>query len=217
MKKNRTLRVSALLLALTLITTCFVGGTFAKYTTRQGDSTTARVASWGFKASSITLSNTLFSDVYRDEEGNATVSSTEKVVAPGTTGYASFKFAPSFTPEVAYNFTVDVTGDCPDDLKAALVWSLDDTKCGENGTFEEMLAAIKALSGDNSGTKQYKPGELPDEFSLTKNQHIITWKWDFDDNGAVTNDPRDTQLGNASWESRSRVTLNIAITATQID
>ena len=31
MKKNRTMRVAALLLALTLMTSCFVGGTFAKY------------------------------------------------------------------------------------------------------------------------------------------------------------------------------------------
>lgn len=217
MKKNRTLRVSALLLALTLITTCFVGGTFAKYTTRQGDSTTARVASWGFNTSSITLSDRLFSAVYRDGEGNATVSSAEKVVAPGTTGYANFQFAPSFLPEVAYNFTVDVTGECPDDLKAALVWSLDGTPCGESGTFEEMLAAIKALSGDSSGTKQYKSGELPTEFNLENNQHYITWKWDFDNNGAGTNDTSDTQLGNASLNSRSRVTLHIAITATQVD
>ena len=33
MKKNSTMRIAAVLMVLTLMTSCFVGGTFAKYTT----------------------------------------------------------------------------------------------------------------------------------------------------------------------------------------
>ncbi len=34
MKKNWTVKVAALMLALTMITACFVGSTFAKYVTK---------------------------------------------------------------------------------------------------------------------------------------------------------------------------------------
>ena len=43
-KKNRTLRAAVLMLALVLITSCFVGGTFAKYVTSGDAGDNARVA-----------------------------------------------------------------------------------------------------------------------------------------------------------------------------
>ena len=46
MKKNRLMRIAALLLVLTLATSCFVGGTFAKYTSTATGSDTATVAKW---------------------------------------------------------------------------------------------------------------------------------------------------------------------------
>ena len=45
-KKNRTLRAAVLMLALVLITSCFVGGTFAKYVTSGEAGDNARVAKW---------------------------------------------------------------------------------------------------------------------------------------------------------------------------
>ena len=42
MKKTKLMRAALLLLVLTLITSCFVGGTFAKYTTSAEGSDTAR-------------------------------------------------------------------------------------------------------------------------------------------------------------------------------
>ena len=47
MKKNWTTRVAVALLALTMITSCFVGSTFAKYVTRAEGEDNARVAKWG--------------------------------------------------------------------------------------------------------------------------------------------------------------------------
>ncbi|MFR0985955.1 MAG: hypothetical protein ACLSFZ_04975 [Frisingicoccus sp.] len=44
MKKNRMMRLASSLLVLTLLTTCVISGTFAKYTTQAGGSDTARVA-----------------------------------------------------------------------------------------------------------------------------------------------------------------------------
>ena len=47
MKKNWTMKLAGLLLALTMITACFVGSTFAKYVTRAQGEAEARVAKWG--------------------------------------------------------------------------------------------------------------------------------------------------------------------------
>lgn len=48
-KKHWTLRAAGLLFALVLITSCFVGGTFAKYVTSKSASDIARVARFGVK------------------------------------------------------------------------------------------------------------------------------------------------------------------------
>jgi len=55
MTKNRTMRVAALLLVLTLITSCFVGGTFAKYTTTKTATAEASVAKWSFDVNGIDM------------------------------------------------------------------------------------------------------------------------------------------------------------------
>lgn len=46
-RNNKLMRASGFLLVLTLITSCFVGGTFAKYVSRAETSDSARVAKWG--------------------------------------------------------------------------------------------------------------------------------------------------------------------------
>ena len=47
MKKNWTMRVALLIVALALITSCFVSGTYAKYVTSTTASDSARVAKFG--------------------------------------------------------------------------------------------------------------------------------------------------------------------------
>ena len=61
MKKTKLMRAALLLLVLTLITSCFVGGTFAKYTTSEKGSDTARVAKWGVE---ITANGATFAEAY---------------------------------------------------------------------------------------------------------------------------------------------------------
>ena len=214
MKKNRTMRVSALLLALTLITSCFVGGTFAKYTTSAGDDVTARVANWGFESSNTINLDNLFSATY-DTDKVVAKNGTDLLIAPGTTGSVNFQFAYDETagtaPEVAYNFTVDTTGSECSIADGVLVWKLNGVKCGTNGTFTELLDAIKALSGDPTGTKQYAANTLPDAFGTGDNQHTISWSWAYEE----SEDVRDTDLGNA--DTLDDVTVKITITATQLD
>ena len=53
-KKHWTLRAAGLLFALVLITSCFVGGTFAKYVTSGYGHESARVAKFGVTMSVAT-------------------------------------------------------------------------------------------------------------------------------------------------------------------
>ena len=99
MKKNWTMRVALLMLALTLITSCFVSGTYAKYVTSGTAYDTARVAKFGVQ---VTATGSAFGEHYFDvnqaapnnisatyaagtnsvlSDGTGTVT---KLVAPGT-------------------------------------------------------------------------------------------------------------------------------------
>ena len=52
MKKNKLMRAASILLVATLISTCAISGTFAKYVTTGSATNTARVAKWGVELSS---------------------------------------------------------------------------------------------------------------------------------------------------------------------
>lgn len=84
-RKNHTLKLAGILLALVLVTSCFVGGTFAKYVTKGTGSDSARVAKFGVK---VTAEGSTFATSYdKDNAAKTVVSSTlDKVVAPGTSG-----------------------------------------------------------------------------------------------------------------------------------
>ena len=104
MKKNSTMRIAAVLMVLTLMTSCFVGGTFAKYTTAGASSDNARVAKWGIEM-------TVTGDGAFAEEYNGTVKTSvanEKLVAPGTKNETGMSFNISGTPEVAFKLTASM-------------------------------------------------------------------------------------------------------------
>lgn len=237
MRKNRTMRVAALLLALTLITSCFVGGTFAKYTTSTTGGDSARVAYWGFDQAATTTI-----DMFDGEYTNVDSSNEDNVVAPGTSKTTTFAFGYTpkadtvnaltagaiAAPEVAYTFTVDVaiTGDYDLlDSNPNFKWTLQkgNESVVQYDTVEDLIAAVKALSGDASGTKDYNAGELPTAFTAADETYTIGWTWLFetadnaqtDDNEMAIQDAIDTAMGNA--QDLDDVTFTITITATQKD
>ena len=122
MKKTKSLRVEVGMLALTLVTSCFVSGTFAKYVTKAtGDGTDlARVAKWGVEINAG--AGDLFKKVYaKDAEGELTDGKTNlaitntveadvKVVAPGTKNDNGGFFSLKGQPEVAVNVKIEMTG-----------------------------------------------------------------------------------------------------------
>ena len=144
-----------------------------------------------------------------------TVNSSAKVIAPGTSGSTNFTFAyangVANAPEVDYNFTVDTTGSAATDAIKAnnnIQWKLDDN---EYGTFDQLIAQIKGLSGDATGTKKYEAGSLPTAFGATGATHTIYWQWLF---SGTDGDAEDTALGNMDAQD---VTISIKITAEQVD
>lgn len=237
MKKNRTMRLAALLLVLTLITSCFVGGTFAKYTTSANSEDKARVAYWGFQSTNSMDLTDLFDKSYDDD---AVSVDQADIMAPGTNDSDTFAFAWDESvsaygaavavtgPEVKYQFTVAVDATCDDLIKnnKNIQWKLDD---GSWGTWDQLVAAIKALSGDASGSKVYAANTLPDEFTKADDVHTISWQWIFEGSeeyevtgvtgsgtdGKLTQDEYDTYMGNA--EELDDCSIKITITATQVN
>ena len=109
MKKNWTMRVALLIVALTLITSCFVGGTFAKYVTGASYEDTARVAKFGVL---LTIDgDSGFATKYATDDttykGAYTVEATDKVVAPGTP--AGLKTETSETEVSQENYRAEAT------------------------------------------------------------------------------------------------------------
>ena len=113
-RKNHTLKLAGILLALVLVTSCFVGGTFAKYVTKGTGSDSARVAKFGV---TVAANGSTFAEEYATDDGTvvgtiakSVVSSQNKVkvVAPGTKGdMASMTLSGS--PEVAVKVTYKAT------------------------------------------------------------------------------------------------------------
>ena len=123
MKKNWTMKVAALMLALTMITACFVGSTFAKYVTRAQGEANARVAKWGvlltmegddlFKTEYVADDDTFTGDPDHNPDkltvrADASVADENiGLVAPGTTN-DGFKATIVGTPEVAVRYTLHI-------------------------------------------------------------------------------------------------------------
>lgn len=240
MKKNRTMRLAALLLVLTLITSCFVGGTFAKYTTSATSEDDARVAYWGFDQDTAITLEGLFSDTDSNVSGNA-----NGLLAPGTKGaktfafgYTNYKTDKIKAPEVAYTFKVDVAvtgleGENADtdalDNNPTFKWTLKkkvgetETIVGTYATVALLEAAIENLSGDASGSKDYAAGELPPAFTSADEVYTIAWAWDFvgataanaDNDQYDDQDETDTAMGNAL--DLDDLKIKITISATQIN
>lgn len=120
MKKNRMMRFASLVLVLTLLSTCAISGTFAKYTTTTSGADSARVAKWGVQMG-VSDDTTLFKTTYAKDDASVTLTGTanttnsvnaensKDVVAPGTKG--SFEFFITGTPEVAVNVAITLDGD----------------------------------------------------------------------------------------------------------
>lgn len=230
------MRVAGLLLALVLVTSCFVGGTFAKYTTGNYGEDNARVAKFG-----VTVKGTsdMFDTTYKTDDTTVTAIANSVVafndnnlVAPGTKKDNCLTASVEGTPEVAvdvkYVATMNLTGNWQSDDKGTfycpLIIKVNETaiKGTEYTTKDAFIKAVTdAVSGHNA---QYAPNtNLANE---TNDKLSISWEWPFevkDTDGKVNHafDLKDTYLGdlaaNAASDDMPEIHLGLYLTVTQID
>lgn len=243
-KKHWTLRAAGLLFALVLITSCFVGGTFAKYVTTGDGHESARVAKFGVTMS--VANDTAFKKTYATDNNSVSTtitnsvdsSGSENLVAPGTEGSNFVVLSISGKPEVAVNVKIaaeghDVflkAGEYPDLTTAAdgdefslatdyypITYTL--TKTGERtpvaeGKLEVITDYLNGLSKD-----------YPANTDLTSaiGEYKLSWEWKFEGG----NDKADTLLGAITAGGMTNlptfgtygtgVYLHLDATVTQID
>lgn len=235
-KKNWTLRAAVLMFALVLITSCFVGGTFAKYVTSGSGTDSARVAKFGV---TVTANGTMFAKEYATDDQTVvgtiakSVISTDKVVAPGTESNGDFVAATvTGTPEVAVrvSYKLDTAtlqlenwkdGDgkfyCPLVFKVKTPDGNTVISGMEFQTAEAMKAAL--VNAVAAYTKDYAPGT--DLSGKAADTLAISWEWPFEtgtDADKPANNVKDTFLGDEAAAGRAAtVSLTLATTVTQID
>lgn len=234
-KSNKLMRVSGVLLVLTLITSCFVGGTFAKYVSEGKGDDTARVAKWGVE---VKVKGDGFKTEYGKDDVNSSIrgstvisSSENKVVAPGTKGtFGGIKITGK--PEVAVQIktTADVkfeNWDVEDQFYCPMVFTIGETEINgldysknTAGGANSFAAAIKKAIQDAT-SKEIEAGT-----NLSEIGEDITYSWEWPFEGATgtgcnQSDELDTKLGNNAADADSgndpKVTIEVKTTVTQID
>lgn len=232
-KKNVLMRSAGLLLALVLVTSCFVGSTLAKYTTSANATESARVAKFG-----VTLNagaGEMFSTTYAKTDDSFTLSENtvvssdkSKLVAPGTSGSMA-EFGMTGTPEVAVRVSYDVkefkltnwTTDGHDEY-CPLVFTVNGTeyKIGNTGITDVAGLQTAVKNAINAYTKDYEANQ--NLSGKTADNLQVSWKWAFEDTtvGAYQTDAKDTALGNRAANNvadAGKIDFAVTMTVTQID
>ena len=174
MKKNKMLRIASILLVVTLLSTCVISGTFAKYVTRAKGNDKARVAKWGVL---VTVEGNAFADkyaatdeAYLEDGGEYSVISSvegEQVVAPGTSAEeADMALVATVkgTPEVATRYTLEGKG-----IKDVVL---------KKGEYTDYTHLVKA----DDGTYGYT-----DKFTLAKDYAPVKWNLVIEGKGQTLN------------------------------
>lgn len=234
------MRVAGLLLALVLVTSCFVGGTFAKYVTYGGGQDHARVAKFGVK---VDAAGDVFAKEYdakdptvQDYNGQVIAKSVissdgdTKLVAPGTAKNDALTVSVTGTPEVAVkveyvaHVTFNESLTEPDNWKdkdghyyCPLVITVNGTayKGLDYASATEFEDAVEGAI--NSLTKNYPANT---DLSQSGSKGVaISWEWPFEGGeGSKQTDVKDTYLGDqAAAGKAATVGIVVATTVTQID
>ena len=242
-KTGKTMRVAGLLLALVLVTSCFVGGTFAKYVTSGHGNDSARAAMFGVTVTA-TGSDGVFAKEYdsdtNDYTGKTVVAKANtnyKVVAPGTKSSDTAPLAVTLkgTPEVAVKVTYeagvvtlanwqDKDGHfyCPLIFKITNGTNTTTVSTANEGinSAETFQNAIKNAIEKVSAT--YAPNT--DLATATDHGLKVTWEWPFEtgdtDEEKAANNIKDTYLGDMAAKGGvgvPTVTLGVTATVTQVD
>ena len=197
-RSSMMVRLVAVLAVTMMFTMCFVGGTFAKYTSSGTGTDTATVAKWSFKVgeTDIATTDTFTFDLFKTiKDSDGINNETEmnpvdgSIIAPGTQGSFDLvlKNESQVTAQYAIDYTVTNNNDIP------VKFSVDGGTTWTND-LADVAASDSTKLAANSGTTTIK----------------VQWKWDF--NGS--DDSFDTALGIGG---NAVLTVKAEVTATQVD
>ncbi len=244
-KNNKLMRASGFLLVLTLVTSCFVGGTFAKYVSKATANDSARVAKWGVTISNGNsqdengvFSGDAFSTIYHGTVTDSVKSENgDKVIAPGTNGaFETLKITgkPEVAVEIGTVVDVELTGDWVDadsNFYCPLVFTINGVEQEITAdSAEDFEAQLEEILTTCTNTKPDQP--IPAGTDLSEGTAVnqlpvlfrpgvdLEWKWEF--YVSEENDIKDTYLGDiAAGLIDGKTTPNIEITfnttVTQVD
>ena len=176
MKKNVIMRAACVVLVLTLLSTCMISGTFAKYVTEAPTvNDDARVAKWGVTVTAA--AENLFANTYvSEDEGNGagtytanenseditvmTSVESEDLLAPGTTNTVEDVITVAGTPEVDVMVDIDATA-------TMTGWMIDDDDNDETQDVFYCPVVFTITKADNTTieVKQTDDVNTADEFA----------------------------------------------------
>ena len=233
MKNNRIMKAAGALLVLVLVTSCFVGSTFAKYTTTGRGDDTARVAKFGVK---IEANGSTFAKAYDTDDqsvvgtiAQSVVSSNDdKLVAPGTKGNM-VSMTITGTPEVAVNVQyaatltlndkwVDADGKfyCPLQIKVNS-GAGNVSICGLD--YDNATSFIQNVQNEIANAGKQYPAKT--DLSTTAVTPAVSWEWAYENVAGAKmtqTDEKDTYLGDqAAAGNAADIQLTVITTVTQID
>ena len=219
-RSSMMVRLVAVLAVAMMFTMCFVGGTFAKYTSSATGTDSATVAKWGV---TVTGTADTFDKEYAKNDNSFTLAantvvSTEDVVAPGTSGTMA-AFSITGTPEVAvrvaFTGTLELGANWKDSTDAYYC-PIEITVSGTTFKGNDYASADEFETAVNNKIATYTKDYVANTnlSTIGGDAPAISWKWAFEGN----NDVKDTYLGDqAVAGNAATISLNVTVTVTQID
>ena len=196
-------------LALTVVSSCIVGGTLAKYTTSVAGTGTAIVARW---APSFGDGTNEFTNGFTVDLSSTGVAGDDKVaadrIAPGTQGGFAVEVSNGAATEVPFKYSVIISNlstNWPDNLKF-----YSDQSCTTEIKVE--------TSGSNSGKYIVLDGNMALSNTEKKEKKDIYWKWPFTESGKEeSRDAKDSTLAAQESQDARTLTFDIACVAEQLE
>lgn len=197
-KRSRIVSLGVLALTLTMMSTCLMGSTMARYVTEVTGSATAAVAAWSFKADSKDSVGETFTEIYLGDtthrEAYDLKDIAEGVIAPGTKG--------------SFDIVIDGAGSGVGIDYAVKIAAGKDVILPD-----DLVFSTEAITADKPGEKlaDFSIPESTIDYSNTsdnmKKTITVNWEWAFGEDDTVASN--DNAYVDKDWA------LDITITGKQ--
>ena len=195
-RSSMMVRLVAVLAVTMMFTMCFVGGTFAKYTSSATGTDNANVAKWDIKVggTNIATNDTFTFDLFKTiKDSNGTADETDMspvdgtIIAPGTRG--SFDIVIKNDSQVNATYAIDYTVTNTNSIPVK--FSVDGTNWFDDINYLDVRSVAINMGATATVTVQ--------------------WMWEFE---RIDGDTQDTTLGSAA---SATLTVSAAVSAIQVD